>query len=111
MPKSDLIRLKHMLDAAKEAASFLRGKPKAALGTDRILILALTRSIEIIGEAASQVSKEFQKSHPQIVGMRNRLIHAYFDVDMDRVWDTVMDDLPPLTAELEKIISQSSIEN
>ncbi len=52
---------------------------------------------------------EFQQTHPdvpwaQIVGMRNRLIHAYFDVDVDRVWDTVVDDLPPLIKQLERLL-------
>ena len=75
---------------------------------DRKLVLSLVRLVEVIGEAAGQVSKEFQTAHPEIpwpaiVGMRNRLIHAYFDIDLDRVWDTVKDDLPPLVASLEKI--------
>ncbi|MCH8829449.1 MAG: DUF86 domain-containing protein, partial [Planctomycetes bacterium] len=57
-------------------------------------------------------SSTFQKAHPeipwpQIIGMRNRLIHAYFDVDHDRVWDTVMDDLPPLIKNLEIVIQQA----
>ena len=66
-------------------------------------------TFEVIGEAAGQVTDEFQQTHTEIpwqpiVGMRNRLIHAYFDVDLDRVWDTVNDDLPPLIRELEKIV-------
>lgn len=98
-----------MLDAAKEAASFTRNKTRQALEKDRMLALSLVRLIEIIGEAASQVSQEFQEQHPeipwtQIVAMRNRLIHAYFNIDLDRIWDTIKDDLPPLIAQLEKII-------
>jgi uncharacterized protein with HEPN domain len=97
-----------MLDAAKEAFSFVQGKGRSDLDTDRKLVLSLVRLVEVIGEAAGQVSKEFQAAHPEIpwptiVGMRNRLIHAYFDIDLDRVWDTVKDDLPPLVASLEKI--------
>jgi len=100
-----------MLDAAQEALSFLKGKTKTSMDHDRMLILSLTRCIEIIGEAASQVTPEFKTSHPQIpwqpmTGMRNRLIHAYFDVDVNRVWDTVFEDLPPLIVELEKALAE-----
>lgn len=111
MRKNDLIRLRHMRDAAREAMSFAHNQTRSALDSDRMLTLSLVRSIQIIGEAAAKLTREYQEKHPDdpwtnIVAMRNRLIHAYFDIDLDRVWDTVMDDLPPLVAELEKIISQ-----
>jgi uncharacterized protein with HEPN domain len=74
-----------------------------------MLVLSVVKSIEIMGEAAARVTKECQNEFPQIpwgniIAMRNRLIHAYFDIDLDRVWDTVTDDLPPLVEELEKIL-------
>ena len=74
------------------------------------LVLAIVRLVEIIGEAAGNVSKEFQAAHSEIpwaviVGMRNRLAHAYFDVDLDQVWDTVKDDLPLLIVRLEKVVN------
>ncbi len=108
MHKDDTVRVRHMLDAAKEALSFVRGKQRNDLDADRQLVLSLIRLIEVTGEAAAQVTVEFQTAHPDvpwavIVGMRNRLIHAYFDVDLDRVWDTVKDDLPALIAQLEKV--------
>lgn len=101
--------LRDMLDATKEAVSFAEGKQRGDLDKDRKLVLAIVRLIEIIGEAADHLSREFQEAHPEIpwpviIGMRNRLAHAYFDVDLDRVWDTVRDDLPPLIAQLEKIV-------
>ena len=107
--RDDADSLRDMLDAAKEAASFVRGKGRMDLDEDRKLVLAIVHLVEIIGEAAGNVSKEFQAAHTEIpwaiiVGMRNRLAHAYFDVDLDRVWDTVQHDLPPLIAQLEKII-------
>ncbi len=113
MPKDDLIRLQHMIDAAKETLSFAKNKAKEDLYADRMLALSIVKSIEIIGEAASTVSKEFQKKHREIpwvsiIAMRNRLIHVYFDIDLDRVWDTITDDLPPLITALEKVISQKS---
>ena len=107
--REDIVRLRHMLDAAQEAVSFVQGKKRGDLDTDRKLVLSLVRLVEIIGEAATQITKEFQGAHPElpwplIVGMRNRLIHAYFDIDLDRIWDTVKDDLPSLISELKKIV-------
>ncbi len=114
MQKDDLIRLRHMLDAAREAISFARNKTRRSLDTDRKLILALVKSIEIIGEAAANVTKEGQEATPQIpwpsiISMRNRLIHAYFDINLDIVWQTINEDLPPLIIELEKIIAKNEI--
>jgi uncharacterized protein with HEPN domain len=110
MRKDDIIRLQHMIDAAKEAFSFANNKTRQDLKTDRKLTLSLVKSIEIIGEAASRISKECQDSLPQIpwsdiITMRNRMIHAYFDINLDVVWNTVTQDIPPLVDELEKIIS------
>ncbi len=108
MPRrDDTILVRDMLDAAKEAVSFVQGKQRGDLDKDRKLVLSIVHLVEIIGEAAGKVSKKFQDAHPEIpwpviIGMRNRLIHAYFDVDLDRVWDTVRDDLPPLIVQLEK---------
>jgi len=100
MNTDDRVRLQHMLDAAREAETFLAHQPREALDADRKLVLALVKDIEIIGEAASRISTETRQKTPcipwaQIVGMRNRLIHAYFDIDVDTVWKTVKDDLPP----------------
>lgn len=108
--RSDPDTLRDMLDAAKEAVSFAQGKKRADLDGDRKLVLALVRLVEVIGEAAGNVSKGFQAAHPEIpwpviVGMRNRLVHAYFDVDLDRVWDTVKEDLPQLISQLEKAMA------
>jgi uncharacterized protein with HEPN domain len=74
-----------------------------------VLVLSLIRELEIIGEAASKISAETRSQNTSIPwqdisGMRNRLIHAYFDVDLDTVWSTVSRDLPTLKAELEKIL-------
>jgi uncharacterized protein with HEPN domain len=109
MRKDDRIRLQHMLDAANEALTFIQGKNRADLDIDRMLVLSLIRELEIIGEAASKISAETRSQNTSIPwqdisGMRNRLIHAYFDVDLDTVWSTVSRDLPTLKAELEKIL-------
>lgn len=100
-----------MLDSAREASSFVSGRSREDLDTDRMLALALVRSIEIIGEAGARISEGGRAEAPElpwaeIVGMRNRLIHAYFDVNLDVVWQTANQDLPPLIATLESILSE-----
>ncbi|MCX5670412.1 MAG: DUF86 domain-containing protein [Planctomycetota bacterium] len=112
MQKTDEVRLRHMLDAAREAVALAQGQRRRDLETDRKLALALVKCIEIIGEAASKVSIATRAEHPSlpwadIVAMRNRLIHAYFDIDLDRVWDTVIDDLPPLVLQLQRVLESS----
>jgi uncharacterized protein with HEPN domain len=109
MRKDDSIRLRHMLDAANESHFFIKEKTRDDLDTDRKLVLALVKSIEIIGEAASKISEECREDISEIpwadiIGMRNRLIHAYFDINLDILWKTVIVDLPPLIADLERII-------
>jgi uncharacterized protein with HEPN domain len=102
------VRLRHMLNAAREAAQMARGKTRADLDADRPLNLSLVRLLEIVGEAASRVPASERVRYPgipwpQIVGLRNRLIHGYDNVDFDVLWQVVTHDLPPLIAELEKI--------
>lgn len=111
--KEDLVRLRHMLDAAKEAISFTNDKTRDDLDDDRKLVLSLVKCIEIVGEAATKVTKEAREQYSEIpwgeiITMRHRLIHAYFDIDLDRVWDTITDDLPPLMAQLLKVIESEN---
>jgi uncharacterized protein with HEPN domain len=110
MRRDDLIRVRHMLEAAKDAVFFARNKIRADLDSDRMLTLSIIKSVEILGEAASKVTKEGREGYGQIpwsdiVAMRNRLIHVYFDIDLDRVWDTISEDLPPLIAALEAVLA------
>jgi uncharacterized protein with HEPN domain len=99
-----------MLDHAQEAVTLAQGKTRADLDTDRLLNLGLVRLLEIVGEAANRIPEEEQARHPeipwpQIVGLRNRLIHGYDSVDFDILWQIVTEDLPPLVVSLETIIS------
>ena len=112
MLKDDSIRLRHMLDAALESEDFIYDKDRRDLDKDRKLELALVKCIEIIGEAAASISKECRDEFPQIpwadiIGMRNRLIHAYFEINLDILWKTLTDDLPPLILELKRILKNS----
>ena len=104
------LRLRHMLDYSREAVELLRDRKRVDLDSERALGLAILRCVEIVGEAASRVPVDIQQCYqnipwPQIIGMRNRLVHGYDIVDYDIVWSTVTQDLPPLIAELEKILS------
>jgi len=97
----DITRLQHIRDAAIRAISFIKDKTYEDFSQDEMLSLALVRLIEIIGEAANHVSPDCQKAYPQIpwreiVGMRNRIVHAYFDIDLDVIWQVVIADLPEL---------------
>jgi uncharacterized protein with HEPN domain len=109
MFKDDAVRTRHILDAAREAVGFVDGRTREDLDTDRMLSLSLVRLLEIIGEAARGVSAQFREAHPDLpwksmAGMRDRLIHGYFDVNLDVVWETVTEDLPSLVAQLETIV-------
>src|SRR5713226_3828107 len=93
-----------MLDASRQAIAFVQGRRRNDLDTDLQLTLALTRLVEIVGEAAKNVSDEERQRHPEvpwraIAGTRDRLVHAYFDVDLDQLWQIVAVDLPALRSE------------
>ena len=112
----DEIRLRHMLEAAREAVSFTRGRGLGDLETDRQLLLSLIKDIEIVGEAASRISSSTRREldtipWTRIVAMRNRLIHAYFSINLDIVWKTVQEDLPALIAQLEPLVPSDSCQD
>ena len=98
-----------MLRAAADAVEFTDGLSRSDLDADRKLQLALTQLCVIIGEAAAQIPRHDCAKYPeipwpQIVGLRNRIVHGYFDVDMDIVWQIIQQDLPSLITQLEKIL-------
>jgi len=109
MQPDDQIRLRHILDAAREARGFVRGRSRADMDHDRQLVWALVKAIEIIGEAAHRTSQDARAEASEIpwdniIGMRHRLVHAYFDINLDILWQTVQEGLPPLIAALEKLV-------
>ncbi|HUT79419.1 MAG TPA: HepT-like ribonuclease domain-containing protein [Polyangia bacterium] len=98
-----------MLDNTREAMAIAADRRRADLDGDRLLELGLVRLIEIVGEAAAKVTDDFRSDHPQIpwpqiVAMRNRLVHGYDEIDLDVLWDTIRDDLPSLATELAKLL-------
>jgi uncharacterized protein with HEPN domain len=99
-----------MLDPTTAILHFIDGKTRKNLYSDRMFSNAVIRELEIVGEAANHISKTTQKSFPelpwkQLIAMRNTLIHAYFDVDYDIIWETVINDLPPFYLQLKMILS------
>ncbi len=109
--EKDLVRLKHMLESAEAVLSFAKNKKRTDLDKDRLFLFGVLRALEVLGEAAGQVSKKTQAQFPdvpwkQLIGMRNRLIHAYFDIDHDRIWKTIKDYIPPFALQLKEIISE-----
>lgn len=111
MRAEDRIRLQHMLDAARDAIGFAAGHKRPDLDGNRQLVLAIVKCVEIIGEAASQVSAEGRSQAPALpwkhmVSMRHRLVHAYYDIDSDVVWSTIQEDLPSLCEVIEGILAQ-----
>lgn len=110
--RDDTLRLQDMLTAARDARVFATGKREADLYPDKQLTLALLKCIEIIGEAAVRVGEMTRLKYPALpwadmIGMRNRLVHTYFDIDLSLLWTTVADDLPVLIRELEKIVGDT----
>ena len=105
-----LIRLRHMLDHAREAVELIRGRTRDDLDRERMLELSLVRLVEIVGEAAAHLTRDEQARYPtipwpQVTGMRNRLIHGYDTIDLEILWQILTSDLPPLITALGNILS------
>ncbi|MPZ46616.1 MAG: DUF86 domain-containing protein [Betaproteobacteria bacterium] len=105
MREDDRIRIQHMIEAAEACVQFISGRGRMDLDSDRMLLFAVIRGIEIIGEAASKVSEETRSDTPAIpwkaiIGMRNRVIHAYFDIDRDILWKAAAEEIPVLLSML-----------
>ena len=109
--RDDEVSMKDMLAHAQEAVDLLGDRSGDDLRDDRVMQLALTRLVEIVGEAANRVSAETRRCRlevpwAKIVGMRNRLVHGYDVVDYDLLYDTIRTDLPPLIEQLRGIVRE-----
>jgi uncharacterized protein with HEPN domain len=98
-------RIAHMVEACEEGLVFVAGRGRSDLGSDRMLLLALCKLIENVGEAAKAVTPAFQVAHPDVpwssaARMRDRIVHHYFEIDLDIVWSTVTEDFPVLLTAL-----------
>jgi uncharacterized protein with HEPN domain len=108
--KDDQLFLQHILAAIEAVDEYLQGASRITFVQNRMQTDAVVRQLEIIGEAARNLSDECRDAHRdiewgQIIGMRNRLIHAYFRVDIELVWEIVTTDLPVLKGQVESILA------
>ena len=107
--RRDDVLLLDMLLAAREAVGFAEGLTFATFERNRMAQLAILKAVETVGEAASRVDADTRAAHPEIpwadiVGMRNRLVHEYFQINLARVWETVEQDIPRLIPQLERLV-------
>lgn len=109
--RDDRVPVRHALDAARLLVANTQDWNRADLDLESLATLGVIRLLEVIGEAANTVSPALRNSHPQIpwpgmISLRHRLIHGYFNVNLDVVWDTVRNDLPSLVVALERLLQE-----
>ena len=110
--QADRVRLTHMLEAARQALQFAQGRTRASLDTEPMFRRAVINCLQEIGEAVVRTTKKTRALAPglpwdQIVGMRNRLVHVYFAINNDLVWEVLERDLQPLIVEVERLLNLS----
>jgi uncharacterized protein with HEPN domain len=111
MKVTDQTRLRDMLDMSRRIQRLVAGKEREALEhNDMLLGLAIIRALEVVGEAAANLSEEVRTTHPQLpwkqmIGMRNYLIHRYASVDLNVVWDTATTSIESLIPQIEAILN------
>lgn len=107
--KNNRILTTHILESAEKIQRFTAGMTFPEFEGDDKTVSAVVHELMIIGEAAANISDEFREQHPEvpfheIIGMRNRIVHEYWNVDTDVVWKTCTEDIPALKKSLEDVI-------
>ena len=113
LPERDRVFVAQMIEAASAALEFTEGQTKESFGEDRLIAFAVVRAIQLVGQAARNVSTEVQSANADIpwremIGMRNVVVHDYADVDLALVWKTVREDLPKVIARLRVLLGEST---
>ncbi len=101
----DQLYIQHIIEAIERIEDYVVGLDFSSFDRNTMAHTAVIRELEVVGEAAKNLSSEFKNSRvnvkwPEIIGMRNKLIHEYFDIDTELVWQTIIKDLPELKKEL-----------
>lgn len=107
----DKERLEHILQAIDDIMKNKDAFPFEDVKNNPILYYGFVKEVEIIGEAVYMLTKEFRNAHPEcewdvIEGMRHVLVHGYYTIDPEQLWDTVQNDIPPLRPVIEKLINE-----
>lgn len=109
MQRDDSVYLRHIMDAIGQIEKYTKAIDRFTFHQDRLIQDGVIRQTEIIGEAVKNLSKDLRDKYPaipwqDIAGMRDQLIHEYFGVELDIVWNTVTDDLPAFKQSIEEIL-------
>ena len=109
----DEIRLRHILEAILHIENFSTGKAKDSLYSEPMYRFSVERQLEVIGEAANNLSKELQAEYssipwPKIISFRNFIVHEYFGIDLELIWDILINNIPVLKSEVRQILQNIS---
>lgn len=110
-PRDDRLSLQQMLETGTRAVEVAGARGREAVETDWVLRLGLTKAVEIVGEAAGRVSIHVRERWPEVpwreaIATRNRLTHGYDTVDSDQLWETIVEDFPPLLDALRRVLAE-----
>jgi len=110
MPRDDRLTLGQMLDTSRHIGTLVRPHTRESFETDEVGQLALLHLIQRLGEAASRLSADFRADHPEfpwaeMIGLRNRIVHGYDDLDPDIIWRVGSEDIEPVIAALERALA------
>ena len=110
-PEADFAYLCHLRDAAETIASYLKDVDESTFRTTQLIQDGVIRQLQIIGEATKKLSPGLRSEHPavpwqDIAGMRDKLVHDYFGVDLDAVWLAASDDVPSLLGQVLKMLPE-----